>query len=137
MKDYAVISISGSQHLVAVGEKIVVDRESLETGKTLEVNHVLLVRTGESVIVGTPYLEKYPVTLEVLGDQKGEKIKVFKYKAKSRYRKTRGFRAQQTILLVKSIGSSTVREKEEAKPVRKAVKRITKKTTSKLKSELE
>ena len=98
---FAVIRIAGKQYRVSEGEEILVDRLSDVTKVEPEV---LLFVDGESVEVGKPVLEKIKVKVKVLKDvEKGEKIRVFKYKAKSRERKLRGFRAQHTRLLIEKI----------------------------------
>lgn len=94
-----VIRINGKQYEVAEGEELLIDR-------TLEKNidpDVLLVFDDDLVKVGKPLVDKVKVELEVLGETKGEKVEVMKYKAKSRYRKKYGFRPLFTKVLVKSV----------------------------------
>jgi large subunit ribosomal protein L21 len=67
---------------------------------------VLLVAEGDKVEVGTPVLKDAKVTVKVLVElEKGEKVDIFKYKAKSRERRHVGFRAQYTRLLVEKISN--------------------------------
>jgi large subunit ribosomal protein L21 len=66
---------------------------------------VLLVVDGEKVSIGKPVVKDAKVTLKVLKEvEKGEKIEVYHFKAKSRYRKHTGFRPQYTRVLVEKIG---------------------------------
>ena len=103
MDKFAVIRIAGKQYRVAEGEEILVDK--LTDVKKVEPE-VLLVVDGEKVEIGTPVLSKAKVTVKVITEiEKGEKIRVFKYKAKSRQRKHVGFRAQHTRLLVEKISN--------------------------------
>ena len=103
MDKFAVIRIAGKQYRVAEGEEILVDK--LSNVKKVEPE-VLLVVDGEKVEIGTPVLSKAKVTVKVITEiEKGEKIRVFKYKAKSRQRKHVGFRAQHTRLLVEKISN--------------------------------
>lgn len=102
---YAVIQLQGKQFRVSPGEKLVVDRLADEDGAALKVTDVLLVGEGDNVTVGTPFVKGATVEMTVEAKTRGEKIRVFKYKSKSRYRKTRGHRQDQTILTVKSINS--------------------------------
>lgn len=98
---FAVIRIAGKQYKVTEGEEILVDK--LEDTKKVEPE-VLLIADGEKIEIGKPVLIKRKITVKVITDmEKGDKIRVFKYKAKSRYRKLRGFRAQHTRLLVEKI----------------------------------
>lgn len=98
---YAVIRLQGHQYKVAEGEEILVDK--LVDPKKIEVE-VLLVSNDGKVSVGKPVVKDAKVTLKVVKEEeKGEKIHVRKYKAKSRYRKHVGFRASLTRLLVQKI----------------------------------
>ena len=68
-------------------------------------SEVLLYKDGESLSVGKPVLDKVKISLKVVTpEEKGEKIDVFKYKSKSRYRKHTGFRPKYTRILVEKLG---------------------------------
>ena len=64
---------------------------------------VLLVSQEGKVSVGKPVVKDAKVVIKVLGEEKGEKIDVYKYKSKSRYRRHTGFRSQLTRLLIQKI----------------------------------
>lgn len=96
---YAVVDIAGKQYKVEEGQEFVVDK--LSTQATFE--NVLLVVDGDKAQIGSPYVKGAKVEAEVLENLKGEKIRVLKYKAKSRYRKVRGFRASQTKIKITKI----------------------------------
>lgn len=100
---HAVIEVSGKQYLVKAGDKITTDKVELKDGEKLVVNEVLLVSDGTDTKIGTPFVEKASVTLDFEGTDKSEKIRVFKYKSKSRYRKVRGHRQHQSHFVVTSI----------------------------------
>jgi large subunit ribosomal protein L21 len=101
MDKFAVIRIGGKQYKVSEGEEILVDKLSDLTKIDPEV---LLFVDGEKIEIGTPVLSKIKVKVKVLvGLEKGEKIRIFKYKAKSRERKHTGFRPQYTRLLIEKI----------------------------------
>jgi len=100
---FAVIRIGGKQYRVSEGEEILVDKLSDTKKVTPEV---LLFVDGEKVEVGTPVLSKAKVSVKVLAElEKGEKVDIFKYKAKSRERRHVGFRPQHTRLLVETISN--------------------------------
>jgi len=101
---YAVIQLAGKQLKVAEGETITVTRLEAKEGDELKIADVLLTVDGEKITVGTPLIEKGLVTLKVVSHDKGDKIRVAKYRAKSRYRRVRGFRASETTLEVVKIG---------------------------------
>lgn len=98
--NYAIIEFAGQQHRVSEGDTIVVDRQE---GDSANVTDVLLVRNDQGLKIGTPLVDKASVTLKKVADQRGEKIRVFKYKAKSRYRRAQGHRQAETVLRVEKI----------------------------------
>lgn len=101
MSKYAVIRLQGHQYKVAEGDEILVDK--LADPKKVAAD-VLLVADGAKVAVGKPTVKDAKVTLKVVKElEKGEKIDVLKYRAKSRYRKHTGFRASLTRLQVQKI----------------------------------
>jgi large subunit ribosomal protein L21 len=95
---YAVIRLQGHQYKVSEGDLIKVDK--LDGEPQPEV--MLLVSNGK-VEVGNPLVKNVKVALSVLGETRGEKIDVVKYKAKARYRKHIGFRSELTSLRVDKI----------------------------------
>ena len=98
---YAVIKFSGHQYKVSEGEEILVDK--LLDKKAEPV--VLLVAEDGKVKVGKPKVAGAKVSIKVLGEEKGTKIDVYKYKAKSRYRKHIGFRPSYTRIKIEKISS--------------------------------
>jgi len=116
---HAAIKIGSSQYLVAPGQELLVDRINTDQ-KQLVFDQVLLVNDENLILVGQPFVPEYSVTAEVVDQLKGPKIKVFKYKAKSRYRKNRGFRASLTKIKILTISSS--QKSEKPKVIEKPVK---------------
>ena len=92
---------------------------AVENGGEVELDKVLLVADQEKVQVGRPLVEGAKVVAEALGEGKGNKVIVFKYKPKVRYRRKKGHRQLYTRLAIKDImlGKSTQRKsrKSEAK----------------------
>lgn len=120
---YAIIQSGGKQYKAVEGKSIEVDKLDLEVGKTLEFKDVLLVSDGDKVLVGTPVLADAIVAVKVVEQGKGDKITVFKYKPKIRYRVKTGHRQQLTRLQVQSIdvkGLPKSEAKAEAEPAPKA-----------------
>ena len=97
---YAVIKTGGKQYRVSEGDEIFVEKLEVEYGKDVTFNEVLMVN-GK---VGTPYLDGASVTGTVLKHGKGKKIRIFKYKNKSRSnRKTQGHRQPYTKIKITKI----------------------------------
>ena len=113
--DFAVVKIAGKQHLVSVGDTISIQADLGEVGKKLNFPEVLLLSLGDQISIGTPLVDKAEVATEVVFSGRGEKIRVSKFKAKARYRKTIGFRSNLTKLKIISIGSGVIARNEETK----------------------
>jgi large subunit ribosomal protein L21 len=112
---YAIIKVAGKQYRVREGERLLVDRLKQDEGSTFAPT-VLLVG-GD----GGPQLDAADgaVTAKVLGDTKGPKIRIGKYKKRTGYRRHTGFRASLTQIEIESIGgakSSRSRSKPKAEP---------------------
>ncbi len=103
MTDYAIIKTGGKQYRVRPGDTIRVEKLDGELGDPVTFDEVLLTSTDGSVTVGTPIVESAQVEAEITGQGRGEKLIVFKYKAKTRSRVKRGHRQAYTALLIKDI----------------------------------
>jgi large subunit ribosomal protein L21 len=101
---YAVIQLAGKQYKVTEGETITVNRLDQEEGKEFTTSDVLLLSDGSKMQLGTPLLSGVKVKLKAVTHQKSDKIRVSKYKAKSRYHKVHGHRQHETTVQVVSIG---------------------------------
>lgn len=99
---YAIIQLQGKQYRVSEGDTFDVDRLAGEE-KKITVSDVLLVNKDGKISLGQPLVKTATVTLDVIEELRGEKIRVFKYKSKSRYRKSRGHRQDLTRVSVSSI----------------------------------
>ena len=100
---YAIIETGGKQYRVRVGDQLAVERLPVETGGDLTMGRVLLVSEQGTVKVGTPVVEGAAVTARVDDHYRGEKIVVFKYKPKKRYRRRMGHRQSLTRLTITGI----------------------------------
>ena len=100
MVSYAVVKTGGKQYLVKEGMTIIVDQLNLEKGTEIELETLLKFdEEGKAFKLGQPLL-KEKVSAEVIDNVKGDKIRIAKFKAKSRYRKVRGVRARLTKLKI-------------------------------------
>ncbi len=96
---FAVVEISGKQYKVSPKSKIIVDLLETEIGKSIEIDKVLLKceDDGSNCQVGQPYTgDKF--TAKVLENIKGDKIRVFKFKPKTRYARTKGHRQNYSVI---------------------------------------
>lgn len=99
----AVIRTGGKQYKVAPGDTITIERLNHD-GKKVVFEDVLLI-DGDKTVVGKPVVAGAAVTAELVGDLRGEKIRVFKYQAKSHWAKTIGHRQELTQVKIKDIAT--------------------------------
>jgi large subunit ribosomal protein L21 len=97
----AVIASGGKQYIVAKDQ--VLELELLGDAKKLELD-ALLVIDGDKVSVGAPFVDGVKVVAEVLGETKGDKIQVLKFKAKKRVKRLTGHRQHYAQVKITKIG---------------------------------
>jgi large subunit ribosomal protein L21 len=99
----AIVKISGKQYRLAKGDRVTVDRLAGKIGDKVTFDQVLLLSDGPKATVGFPMVDGAAVTATLVEATRGPKLRVYKYKAKKRYRRTQGARAEQSLLEVVSI----------------------------------
>jgi large subunit ribosomal protein L21 len=114
MNTYAVIETGGKQYRVEMGTSLLVDRLSAKEGEKVSLRPVMF--RDKEVVAGGKELEKVKVEATVSEHLRGEKIKVFKYKAKKGYRRKAGHRSELTKLEVTSLkgGAKAKASKEDS-----------------------
>ncbi len=99
---YAIIKTGGKQYCVEEGKIISIEKLDIEAGAEVTFEEVLLV-SGEDVKIGQPTVAGAKVTAKVLEHGKEAKIRIFKYKAKSNYRRRQGHRQPFTKVQIEKI----------------------------------
>ena len=89
---YAIIESGSKQYRVSEGDVIRVDLVPQPVGTQLEIEGVLLLANGSGVKVGRPLVEGAKVVARVEALERGEKLLVWKYRPKQRYRRRQGYR---------------------------------------------
>ena len=100
---FAVIQTGGKQYKVAAGDKIKVEKLEAKEGDSLVFDKVLLTADGDNVQVGVPYVGGAKVDAKILKQGRHDKIIVFKYHSKTRYRKKKGHRQDYTEVEIMGI----------------------------------
>ena len=100
---YAIVRTGGHQYKVAVGDELNVEKLPVEAGEQVELNEVLMVSSDDQVTVGDPLVAGARVTATVVDQHRGDKIIVFKYKPKKRYRRKMRHRQDLTRLSINAI----------------------------------
>ena len=100
---YAIIATGGKQYRVSEGDVLYIEKIDAEVDSTVSFDVLLLGNEGD-VKVGTPVVEGVKVEGKVVAQTRGEKIIVFKYKAKKNYRRKQGHRQPYTKVEITKIG---------------------------------
>ena len=101
--DYAIIKTGGKQYRVKPGDELDVELLPNPVDSVAEFGEVLALSDDGEVTIGAPFVEGAKVTAQVLSHYKDKKLMVFKYKAKTRYRRKRGHRQTYTRLRIMDI----------------------------------
>ena len=128
---YAVIETGGKQYRVQEGDIITIEKLNAAVGDVVTFDKVLVLGEGKDIKVGAPYVGT-AVTGTVVENGKGQKVIIFKYKAKKDYRKKQGHRQPYTMVKIESLSGAVPKKeapkaeevkaepaKEEAKPAKK------------------
>ena len=99
---YAIVRAGGRQEKVEVGTVVVLDRIAADKDGNIQLVPVLLV-DGDTITHDAKALAKVTVTAEVVGDERGPKIVIQKFKNKTGYKKRQGHRQEQTRIKITSI----------------------------------
>jgi len=100
---YAIVRSGGKQYRVEEGALISVDTVAGSVGETVTLGEILLVADGDDVKAGLPALGGAKVTAEIVAHGKGPKVRVLRYKNKTRQRRARGHRQSETTLRITKI----------------------------------
>ena len=99
----AVIKSGGKQYLVAPGEKIKIEKIEGQKNKEVVFEEVLLLQKGKSIKIGDPLVKGAKVIGKIVNQGKSEKVIVFKYKPKTRYKVKKGHRQPFTEVEITKI----------------------------------
>ena len=122
MEKYAVIKLGSKQYLVHEGDEIELERQK----SPLKID-VLLYADESDVLIGNPYLSVVSVKTSVLEEKLGKKVRVARFKKKSRYDKVKGHRQPVSVVKIDKISNSEEKEEDKEKTMRKDVKTSAKK----------
>ena len=102
---YAVIQTGGKQYRVQQGDVIFIEKIDSQADEAVTFDEVLLVGDGDQTKIGAPTVAGAKVEGKVLGQVKGKKIVVYKYKAKKNERKKQGHRQPYTKVEITGINA--------------------------------
>jgi large subunit ribosomal protein L21 len=113
---YAVIRVGGKQERVQPGDVIEVEFIKVDPGSEVRFDPILVVDDDGKAHAGREALSNARVVATLLGDKKGDKVRVFKYRNKSGYRRRQGHRQLLTLLEIQEVGLSDDRVARKPEP---------------------
>lgn len=99
----AIIQTGGKQYLVKPNDKLQIEKIEGNVGDSIKLSEVLMTADGDKVKLGKPTLAGSAVEAKIVRQGRGKKIVVFKYKAKSKYRRKQGHRQSYTEIQITKI----------------------------------
>jgi len=109
----AVFQIAGKQFKGEKGDVLVVPNLNKEKGDKVEINEVLLLTDKDDVTVGTPFVANASIEAEVLANGKDDKVLIYKYKRRTKYRRTQGHRQDFTEIRINKITKASKKQQSE------------------------
>jgi large subunit ribosomal protein L21 len=100
---FAVFKSGGKQHRVSEGEIVRLERLDAEPGASVEFDEVLLIAEGDNVNVGAPFVSGGKVTAEVVGHDRGDKIRIVKFRRRKHYMRRAGHKQWYTDVRITGI----------------------------------
>lgn len=100
---YAVFQLSGFQYSAEEGAVLRVPAQETPIGKTMDITEVLMIKDKDTTLVGTPLVEGATIKAEVISGGKDEKVLIYKYKRRTKYRRTQGHRQDYAEIQIKKI----------------------------------
>ena len=102
---YAVVVTGGKQYRVEQGSKVRVEKLSGEAGSTVTLDQVLMVGDGSDIKVGTPTVDGASVTAEIVGQGRGKKVEIIKFRRRKHHMKRQGHRQAYTEIKITGISA--------------------------------
>ena len=119
---YAIIETGGKQYRITQGQTVDVDNLNVIDGDTIEFDKVLVIGDEKNATIGAPNIEGAKVTATSKGTVRGDKIIVYKFKSKVRFRKKTGHHQLFTRLAIDKIEAPGIDIKEPVKKARRTKK---------------
>lgn len=100
---YAMFQVSGFQFRAEEGDTVQIPRQQVSEGDTLDISDVMLIKRDDESLIGTPFVDGAKIEAEVVSHGKGDKVEVYKYKRRTKYRRRQGHRQDFTEIKVNKI----------------------------------
>jgi large subunit ribosomal protein L21 len=102
---YAVISTGGKQYKLAQGDYCRVEKLDAEEGASIELDKVLMIADGDTINIGTPFVDGGKVTAKVIAHGRAKKVEIMKFRRRKHHQKRTGHRQYYTEIEVTGISA--------------------------------
>ncbi len=102
---YAVVVTGGKQYRVEQGSKLRVEKLAGEAGESVTLDQVLMIGDGADIKIGSPVLDGARVEAEIVGQGRGKKVEIIKFRRRKHHRKQQGHRQAYTELKITGISA--------------------------------
>jgi len=102
---YAVIKTGGKQYRVCAGQKLKIEQIPADIGQEISLDQVLSVGEGETLKIGTPFVDGAAVKATVLAQGRHDKVKIFKMRRRKHYQKHQGHRQNYTEIRIDAVAA--------------------------------
>lgn len=109
---YAIIANGGKQYKVKENDVLKLEKISAKRGATVEFDAVLMIKNGDEIKIGTPYLPHTKVFGKIVSEGRGDKVGITKFRRRKHYLKRAGHRQDFTAVKITAIGKKKVEEGE-------------------------
>ena len=99
---YAVFKLSGFQYTAQEGDVLKVPHQNID-GNKIDITDVMMIKENDNAIIGSPYIDNAKIEAELLGHGKDDKVLIYKYKRRTKYRRTQGHRQDYTEIKINKI----------------------------------
>lgn len=100
---YAVFQLSGFQYSAEEGDTLRIPLQTAKVGDKVDINDVMVINKGDDSVIGTPFIENAKIEAEVVDQGKDEKVMIYKYKRRTKYRRRQGHRQDFSEIKIKKI----------------------------------
>jgi large subunit ribosomal protein L21 len=99
----AIFQLSGFQYSAQEGDTLKVPLQQAKVGEAFDIEQVLLLKDKETTLIGTPTIAGASIKAELLSNGKYDKVLIYKYKRRTKYRRTQGHRQNFAEIIIKKI----------------------------------
>ena len=112
---FVIIETGGKQYKVSPQTTLDIEKIAGKKGDKISFDKILLISDGDKVEIGTPYIKDTSLSAEIVDQKKGDKIRILRFRAKSRHRRRQGHRQLLTTVKIGKLKTAKPAAKKASK----------------------